>query len=92
MFITSKTFITGDEKRLVHLGFSEIDKVAKNNLQSFKNSVLTCVTHFIAPTINKSTRESHGEVIREFANNVFHARIYFPLRYTSLISVCDVIS
>ena len=31
-------------------------------------------------------------VNREFANNVFHARIYFPLRYTSLISVCDVIS
>ena len=30
--------------------------------------------------------------IREFANNVFDARIYFPLRYTSLISVCDVIS
>ena len=29
---------------------------------------------------------------REFANNVFDARIYFPLRYTSLISVCDVIS
>ena len=29
---------------------------------------------------------------REFANSVFHVRIYFPLRYTSLISVCDVIS
>ena len=28
---------------------------------------------------------------REFANNVFDARIYYPLRYTSLISVCDVI-
>ena len=30
--------------------------------------------------------------IREFANNVFDTRIYFPLCYTSLISVCDVIS
>ena len=45
MFITSKKFMTGDEKRLivVHLGFSNIDKVAKNNLQSLKNSVLTCI-------------------------------------------------
>ena len=51
--------MTGDEKRLVvvHLGFSKIDKVAKNNLQSLKNSVLTCITHFIAPVINKATRE-----------------------------------
>ena len=59
MFITSKKFMTGDEKRLVvvHLGFSKIDKVAKNNLQSLKKSVLTCITHFIAPIINKSTRE-----------------------------------
>ena len=30
--------------------------------------------------------------IREFANNVFDARIYLSLCYTSLISVCDVIS
>ena len=59
MFITSKKFMTGDEKRLVvvHLGFSKIDNVAKNNLQSLKKSVLTCITHFIAPIINKSTRE-----------------------------------
>ena len=51
--------MTGDEKRLVvvHLGFSKIDKVAKNNLQSLKKSVLTCITHFIVPIINKSTRE-----------------------------------
>ena len=59
MFITSKTFMTGDEKRLVvvHLGFSKIDKVAKNNLQSLKNSVLICITHFIASIINKSTNK-----------------------------------
>ena len=52
--------MTGDEKRLVvvHLGFSKIDKVAKNNLQSLKNSVLTCTRHFIAPVINKFTREA----------------------------------
>ena len=31
------------------------------------------------------------ENIREFANNVFDARIYLPLHYTSLISVCDII-
>ena len=39
--------MTGDEKRVVvvHLGFSKIDKVAKNNLQSLKNSVLTCISH-----------------------------------------------
>ena len=61
MFITSKKFMTGDEKRLVivTLGFSKIDKVAKNNLQSLKNSVLTCIPHFIAPIINKSTRETN---------------------------------
>ena len=55
-----KKFMTGDEKRLVvvHLGFSKINKVAKNNLQSLKNSVLTCTRHFIAPVINKSTREA----------------------------------
>ena len=60
MFITSKKFMTGGEKRLVvvHLGFSKIAKVAKNNLQSLKNSVLRCITHFIAPVINKSTRET----------------------------------
>ena len=60
MCITSKKFMTGDEKRLVvvHLGFSKIDKVAKNNLQSLKNSVRTCITHFIAPVINKATRET----------------------------------
>ena len=60
MHFTSKKFMTGDEKRLVvvHLGFSKIDKVAKNNLQSFKNSVRTCITHFIAPVINKATRET----------------------------------
>ena len=53
--------MTGDEKRLVvvHLGFSKIYEVAKNNLQSLKNSVLICRTHFIAPTINKSTREEN---------------------------------
>ena len=52
--------MTGDGKRLVvvHLGFSKIYKVAKNNLQSLKNSVLTCITHFIGPIINKSTRET----------------------------------
>ena len=61
MFITSKKFMTGDEKRLVivHLGFSKIDKVAKNSQQSLKNSVLTCITHLIAPIINKSTRETN---------------------------------
>ena len=40
MFITSKKFVKGDEKKslvVVHLGFSKIDKVAKNNLQSLKN-------------------------------------------------------
>ena len=60
MFITSKKIMTGDEKRLVvvHFCFSKIDKVAKNNLQSLKNSVLTCLKHFIAPIINKSTRET----------------------------------
>ena len=58
MFITSKKLMTGDEKRLVvvHLGFSKTDKDAKNNLQSLKNSVLTCIAHFIV--INKSTRET----------------------------------
>ena len=68
MFITSKTFRTGDEKRLVvvHLAFSKIGKVAKNNLQSLKNSVLTCITHFIAPIINKSTRETNY-VVKSFA-------------------------
>ena len=61
MFITSKKFMTGVEKRLVvvHLGFSNINKVARNNLQSLKNSVLICITHFIAPVINKSTRETN---------------------------------
>ena len=61
-------FMTVDEKRLVvvHLGFSKIDKVAKNNLQSLKNSVLTCITHFIAPIINKSTREANY-VVKSFA-------------------------
>ena len=60
VFITSKKLMTGDEKRLVvvHLGFSKTDKDAKNNLQSLKNSVLTCIAHFIAPVINKSTRET----------------------------------
>ena len=29
---------------------------------------------------------------REFANNVFEARICFPLRYMSVISVLNVIS
>ena len=60
MFITSKKFMTGDEKTLVvvHLGFSKTDKDAKNNLQSLKNFVLTCITHFSAPVINKSTRET----------------------------------
>ena len=68
MFLTSKKFRTGDEKRLVleHLGFSKIDKVTKNNLQSLKNSVLTCITHFIAPIINKSTRETNY-VVKSFA-------------------------
>ena len=68
MFITSKTFMTGDEKRLVivHLGFSKIDKVAKSNLQSLKNSVLICITNFIAPIISKSTREANY-VAKEFA-------------------------
>ena len=58
VFITSKKIMTEDEERLVvvHLGFSKTDKVAKNSLQSLKNSVLTCITHFIAPVINKSTR------------------------------------
>ena len=67
MFITSKQFRTGDEKRLVvvHLGFSKIE-VAKNNLQSLKNSVLTCITHFIAPIINQSTRETNY-VVKSFA-------------------------
>ena len=60
MFITSKKFMTRDEKRLV------VDKVAKNNLQSLKNSVLTCITHFIAPIINKSTRETNY-VAKSFA-------------------------
>ena len=59
--------MTGDEKGLVrvHLGFSKIDKLDKNNVQSLKNSVLTCITHFIAPIINKSTRETNlrGKVI-----------------------------
>ena len=41
------------------LGFSKIDKVTENNLQSLKNSVLTCITHFIAPIINKFTRETN---------------------------------
>ena len=41
------------------LGISKIDKVAKNNMQSLKNSVLTCITYFIAPIINKSTRETN---------------------------------
>ena len=61
MFITSKKIMTGVEKWLVvvHLGFSKIDKVAKNNLQSLKNSVLTCITHSIAPVINKSTRDTN---------------------------------
>ena len=61
MFITSKTFMTGDEKRLVvvHLGFSKINKVAKHNLQSLKDSFLICITHFTAPIINKSTRETN---------------------------------
>ena len=56
-----KKIMTVDEKRLVvvHLGFAKIDKVAKNNLQSLKKSVLTCITHFIAPVINKSTRETN---------------------------------
>ena len=68
MFITSKKIMAGDEKRLVvvHLVFSSIDKVAKNNLQSLKNSVLTCITHFIAPVINKSTRETNY-VVKSFA-------------------------
>ena len=51
-------------------------------------------------TLQTKGREKGGKatemvcciVNREFANNVFDARIYFPLRYTSLISVCDVIS
>ena len=38
------------------------------------------------------TQGREYQISREFANNVFDARIYFPLRYTSLISVCDVIS
>ena len=61
VFITSKTFMTGDEKRLVvvPLGISKNDKVAKDNLQSLKNSVLICITHFTAPIINKSTREAN---------------------------------
>ena len=60
--------MTGDEKRLVvvHLGFSNIDKVCKNNVQSLKNSVLTCITHFTAPIINKSTRE-RNYVVKSFA-------------------------
>ena len=29
---------------------------------------------------------------REFANNIFDVRMYFPLRYMSLISMCDIIS
>ena len=68
MFITSKKIMKGDEKRLVvvHLGFSNIDKVAKNNLQSLKNSVLTCIAHFIGPVINKSTRETNY-VVKPFA-------------------------
>ena len=48
------------------LGFSKIDKVAKNNLHSLKNSVLTCITHFIAPIINKSTRGANY-VAKSFA-------------------------
>ena len=68
MFITSKKIRTGDEKRLVvvHLGFSKIDKVAKNNLQSLKNSLLSCITHFIASIINKSTRETNY-MVKSFA-------------------------
>ena len=89
MFITSKTFITGDEKRLVHLGFSKIDKVAKNNLQSFKNSVLTCVTHFIAPTINKSTRESNymAKSLPREKHNLVQLK---PYEITSHIEINDV--
>ena len=61
MFITSKKLMTGDEKRLVvvHLGFSKTDKDAKNNLQSLKTSVLTCITHFIVPIINKSNSSNN---------------------------------
>ena len=53
--------MTGDETRLVvvQLGFSKIDKVAKNNLQSLKKSVLTCITYFIAPINKKSTRDAN---------------------------------
>ena len=59
MLITSKKIMTRDEKRLVvvHLGFQKLTKLLK--IQSLRNSVMTCITHFIAPIINKYTRETN---------------------------------